>query len=217
MNPIQPESDRGSVLSAWDLLPLVAAVGLLWLSQSLWNRLPDPVPTHFGVHGQPNGWTPKDLAPWVMFGFPGFLWLLLVVIGAWAVPSAQGRAAQQRRCMAPMRGLTVLGLFVLMSLVVLMPVFGQVVFWPIFGTFFALLFLGIGLMVRLGYLHASADEKRFWKWGLFYVNPEDSRLWVPKRFSVGWTLNFAQPWSWVVMLLLFLPLLLLVFFLRMAR
>ena len=32
-----------------------------------------------------------------------------------------------------------------------------------------------------------------WKWGMFYVNKQDPRVWLPKRNPVmGWTLNFAH-------------------------
>ena len=36
-----------------------------------------------------------------------------------------------------------------------------------------------------------------WKWGLFYVNPSDPALLVPKRFGIGYTLNFARPGAWI--------------------
>ena len=34
-----------------------------------------------------------------------------------------------------------------------------------------------------------------WRWGLFYYNPDDPRVVVPKRFSKlgGWTFNGAHP------------------------
>lgn len=33
-----------------------------------------------------------------------------------------------------------------------------------------------------------------WKWGVFYYNPLDNRLWLPKRIKqFGWTINFAHP------------------------
>ena len=36
-----------------------------------------------------------------------------------------------------------------------------------------------------------------YKWGIFYYNPADRRLFVPKRNKLlGWTLNFANPWSY---------------------
>jgi uncharacterized membrane protein len=38
-----------------------------------------------------------------------------------------------------------------------------------------------------------------WKLGLFYLNRNDPALFVEKRFGLGWTLNFANPKSWLVM------------------
>jgi len=39
---------------------------------------------------------------------------------------------------------------------------------------------------------ASGDGWR----GLFYVNPSDPRLIVPRRSGLGWTFNFARPVAW---------------------
>ncbi len=30
---------------------------------------------------------------------------------------------------------------------------------------------------------------------IFYWNPRDKRIFVPKRYGIGWTLNFANPFS----------------------
>lgn len=48
------------------LLPIV--FGLV-----MWNQLPDPMPTHFGVNGQADGWSSKSFA---VFGLP------LILLGA---------------------------------------------------------------------------------------------------------------------------------------
>jgi uncharacterized membrane protein len=38
-----------------------------------------------------------------------------------------------------------------------------------------------------------------YKWGLFYFNREDPRVFIPKRNpGFGWTLNFASPFSYIV-------------------
>ena len=42
-------------------------------------------------------------------------------------------------------------------------------------------------------------EPNYWKWGVFYFNPNDPRIFVPKRIEwLGWTLNFAQPVSIII-------------------
>ncbi|MFA4924110.1 MAG: DUF5808 domain-containing protein [Ignavibacteriaceae bacterium] len=39
----------------------------------------------------------------------------------------------------------------------------------------------------------------FWIWGIFYFNPDDPRIFVPKEVEwLGWTLNFAQPISIII-------------------
>ncbi|WP_143033216.1 DUF5808 domain-containing protein [Tindallia californiensis] len=37
------------------------------------------------------------------------------------------------------------------------------------------------------------DDDQYWKWGMFYYNPDDPAIWIEKRFGIGWTLNFANP------------------------
>jgi uncharacterized membrane protein len=40
-----------------------------------------------------------------------------------------------------------------------------------------------------------------YKWGIFYFNPQDSRILVPRRIHwMGWTLNFASPYSYLIIL-----------------
>jgi uncharacterized membrane protein len=43
--------------------------------------------------------------------------------------------------------------------------------------------------------HGETDPDHYR--GIFYGNRGDRRLFVPKRFGVGWTLNFARPASWL--------------------
>jgi uncharacterized membrane protein len=47
-------------------------------------------------------------------------------------------------------------------------------------------------------LPTNRDDDRYWKGGLIYVNRDDPALLVPRRYGVGWTLNFGNPRSWVV-------------------
>jgi uncharacterized membrane protein len=43
-----------------------------------------------------------------------------------------------------------------------------------------------------------------WKWGNFYYNKEDHRLFPPKRISwMGWTINFANWKSILAFVLVF--------------
>lgn len=41
------------------------------------------------------------------------------------------------------------------------------------------------------------NEKESWKYGVFYFNPGDPRIFLPKRYGIGVTLNFANPVSYI--------------------
>lgn len=57
-----------------------------------------------------------------------------------------------------------------------------------------------------------------WKWGIFYFNPDDPALFIPKRSGLGYTLNFARRGSWAVMALLLAAILLpLIFGISLAQ
>ena len=43
---------------------------------------------------------------------------------------------------------------------------------------------------------------RYWKLGIFYFNPDDSAVLVEKRFGLGYSLNFARPTAWIILLLI---------------
>ena len=71
----------------------------------------------------------------------------------------------------------------------------------------------IGLMLVIGMLsiflpplqrRENTQSDRFWKFGVFYVNPADPAIFVPKRFGIGYTLNFARPFSWLILALIFI-------------
>ena len=51
--------------------------------------------------------------------------------------------------------------------------------------------------------HTSKDGDGY-RW-FYYFNASDRRLLVPKRYGLGWTLNFAHPLAWPVMLVLLAP------------
>ncbi|GLH74013.1 hypothetical protein GETHLI_25150 [Geothrix limicola] len=172
---------------------------------SLMKGLPDPIPTHFDRLGHPNGWTPQAFYPWIAFGLPAFLWLLILLTGRAIVGTKQDPDGRKALAMAPLRGLMALGVLVLMAAVPLISRFGLgLMFWAM-GLFLGLLILGTVLLVRKLKAEGPLDDpSHLYRWGLFYVNSEDPRIWVPKRIGIGWTLNFGHGLSWFLMFLLLL-------------
>ena len=210
-------SETPSWLSSWDLLPLIAALGLAVALPSLLRGLPDPLPTHFDALGRPNGWTPHAAFPYICFGLPAFIWLMMLLTGRVMVGTSQDPDGRKAAAMEPLRGLMVTGVLGLLGAIPLISRFGMGLMGWMVAVFIGLLIFGIVLTVRrLKAERAYGADTQYYRWGLFYVNPDDPRIWVPKPVGVGWTLNFSRGLSWVIMVL-FLSLLALVIGLTLPR
>ncbi|MDA3846941.1 MAG: DUF5808 domain-containing protein [Vallitaleaceae bacterium] len=48
------------------------------------------------------------------------------------------------------------------------------------------------------------DDDRYYKLGIIYFNPKDPSLFVEKRFGIGWTFNFGNPISWIILVVIIL-------------
>jgi uncharacterized membrane protein len=45
------------------------------------------------------------------------------------------------------------------------------------------------------------ENPEYYKWGIFYFNPNDRRIFVPKAIKYfGYTLNFGNPYSYLVLI-----------------
>jgi len=193
----------------WISLAALAAAGILLAV--FWGDVPDRWVTHWGAHGQPDGWAMKNVAD---AAFPIVLglgtWLLFEVM---ALLMARGGTSSG----FPPE---------------VMKVWATVV--RAVGLAFALLFAALALALPLLQprsalpvaiafplvIGVSAGGAMVWAWretrrlrasgvafppgytGIFYKNARDPRLWVPKVAGVGWTINFAHRLAWPMMLVL---------------
>ncbi|MCP3029003.1 DUF1648 domain-containing protein [Halobacillus sp. A5] len=44
------------------------------------------------------------------------------------------------------------------------------------------------------------DDDIHWKLGQIYFNPKDPAIFLEKRFGIGWTINFARPIAWLLLI-----------------
>jgi uncharacterized membrane protein len=56
-------------------------------------------------------------------------------------------------------------------------------------------------LVTSGVPVGDRTPDRCWKLGIFYFNRDDSAVLVEKRFGLGYSLNFARPIAWIIVLL----------------
>ena len=78
-------------------------------------------------------------------------------------------------------------------------------FLTVMAAYFVVLTaISVWLMYRGGLILSSPATEPYdstpdnaWHAGIFYFNKADAAVIVPKRFGLGWTLNFARPSAWL--------------------
>lgn len=195
---------------------LILAAGAVYLGLR-WDDIPEKFPIHWGAHGAVNGWGPRTF-----FGVFGLLLLGTVValgiVGGAALIRTVGRrslpagwAEQDARFRRMNEGcMLALGwlLAAIMTVAAAWLPFRESVAMP--GGFVLAVVIGplaILIIMIVSAVRTSRARSRFiaaggviddgapdecWKAGVFYYNPNDTRLWVEKRSGMGWTLNMAH-------------------------
>ncbi|MGA2185872.1 MAG: DUF5808 domain-containing protein [Bryobacteraceae bacterium] len=217
----------GPIMAALPLLSLVA-LGL-WASLHM-DRMPRRFPVHWGVQGA-DQWVATT--PVSIFGYLGVhaaACLLLIGI-AWGLlnwsrritTTGAGAAAERRFRGRIVQMLIVSGYFVACPawFAVLHPASATVNVWSlalaaVVGALTVSLMRGGQGGSRAAVTAGGAPvgdrtPDACWKWGLFYVNAADPSILIEKRFGIGYTLNFGNRWTWVVLALLLVPAAALVF------
>lgn len=195
--------------------PGVIASGAVALLLS-WPCIPERWAVHVHENAPPIGWAEKSapalLAP-LLLGV--LMWVAVELTVRWMRRRASGRFAREvievhvtlTRIIgfAPTLLLTALAL----ALPLLRPRSALVVLGAAVGD--------LALVIGVGLAYASAQMRalrmrgvpmREGYEGIVYRNPRDPRLWAPKIIGFGWTLNFAHPAAWPVLVGLLIALLL---------
>jgi len=179
---------------------LILASSALWLFLH-WDSIPERFPVHWGAGGQPNRWadrTTKGVYGVLFFGAELCAWLTVMALAGWF----GARRSRTRRTMlgGMIAAEYLLGLlFALISLQAPMGI-------PVWVIVLAPLVILIPLVVVMVRKMAEPDEpldptpNECWKAGILYYNPDDAALFVEKRDGYGYTLNFANRWSWALLL-----------------
>ncbi|HEX4001430.1 MAG TPA: DUF5808 domain-containing protein [Candidatus Acidoferrales bacterium] len=188
-----------------------------------WSDIPDRFPVHWAASGNANGWSVRT--PMGVFGPLLFGAVVMAIVAASSYgalhfgrpvhgSSARSVAGDFAREMGVFLLSLEFFLAVIFSFVGLLPLMGNhnpgII--PIAVATVAMLAALIFAMARLAKHHArvhahaaelapGAMQADHWKLGVFYVNRDDSALFVPKRFGIGYTLNFGHVAAWVIMAL----------------
>jgi len=207
----------------WPLLILAVGICLATVAVVAINyhSLPDPMPTHYDAEGNATSWKPKSwgsalLLPLISCGSTLLLVVLCVVLSRHQhtrFPDGRPKASrtfQKERGKTLQRVLAVLTFVsaILMSILAVAPVVQLTpsgISWTVWGLTTAsslpVIWLVIDSVRQSRALTAtpadsgpqSPDDDHLWRWGIFYENREDPRVWVEKRNGVGLTVNIGRP------------------------
>ncbi len=189
------------------LLPLAGTAVLLKIR---WSSIPQRFPVHWGISGQPDRWAERSAGG--VFGLLAVAAVLIAGIGLLGHLVARSSPGHEVRetaisltrsiLLAAAWLLTIL--FCGTSLLPLAHDPTRLVPILVIGSILS----SVGLIALIAYraIHSSSTlaaarnstEGQYWRAGIFYYNPSDSALMVPKRSGLGYTLNFGRPVAWIV-------------------
>jgi uncharacterized membrane protein len=211
-------------------LPALAIV-VITLALGIWRfpALPATLALHYGADGTPDRFGAKSI--WSAFGPVVVQWAVTALLLGLAAVSGRFRAdldiealeqsvAQHRRMVGMLQrtllvlaacvALTFLGASALVwgLLSSAGPTLALITIVPILGIVGAFLLIVRAPTAPLaaprsnsgGYV--NRDDDASWRGGMFYVNRDDPALFVPKRFGIGWTINFAHPAAWLLLIVI---------------
>jgi uncharacterized membrane protein len=186
------------------LVPFVALAAVAVYLSMHWNDLPQQFPMHWGDRWPgPNRWTNRDwqhvYGPLLLGAYENVILLAL----AWIMSHESRKTV--------MRYVTVRGVLFLLypltlsfALAALQPLLSI----PVWLGQGVVLVSIVGLLYW-SYRKVSAPQARddvpepqsddYWKAGFFYWNPDDPAILVSKRVGIGYTMNFANKWSWIAL------------------
>jgi uncharacterized membrane protein len=192
------------LLNALSLLPL--GVTALWLRLH-WNQIPEHWVKHWSLSGAANDFGTRSIDGVFGILIAGAITVLLLVAASIFMTQAAGpQATQRRRALVPMAAFSwlIVGIFCILALRPLVPLTpGRLM---LITTIYLTVVIAISLWLiqRSGLAPYSASTEPYdstpdskWHAGIFYFNPDDAAVIVPKRFGWGWTLNFARPSAWI--------------------
>lgn len=189
---------RFTWLTIGPFLILTAAATSLFIN---WQHIPERFPVRFDLNGQPTGWaerTTRGVYGPLLFGAQLCAWILIFALACWF----GSRRSRSRSVMLGVLIAVQYFLGVLFALIALQQLLGipdwVMVVWPI-PFFIALLTI---MTRKLSEPSETLDStpNECWKASGFYYNPDDAALMVEKRKGLGYTLNFANHWSWVLLI-----------------
>lgn len=217
----------GPISLAWNLLYVVVILLTAALGLALYPSMPDLIPMHGDFAGNVDSWAEKSIGSVFGFPLGIELFMALMFLGCHAIIIRSKRPTDPRApatsalayglfaraesiflvavgvvisggigigFMLSSAGVVTLAQFGAAMLVVgALVIIGSIAISLVYGQ------AGSRLFKRMqGDEYLPDDDDEHWKLGIFYVNRDDPSVFLPERFGIGWTINFARPAAWIL-------------------
>lgn len=211
---------------AWNVVYVPIVLITLAIGLALYPSTPDLVPTHFDFAGNVNQWTPKGPALiafpllFEVFMAACFIFSHWMTIRSKkdidparpAISAYAYGAFARAECILLLVGgsvfTAVLGIVMILMMAEILSMLVTIAL-IIVAT---LILVGATIAISVVYGQSGSrlvkrleengdiitDNDEHWKAGVFYWNKDDASLILPKRFGVGWTMNWARPAAWLI-------------------
>ena len=211
---------------AWNVVYVPIVLITLAIGLALYPSTPDLVPTHFDFAGNVNQWTPKGPALiafpllFEVFMAACFIFSHWMTIRSKkdidparpAISAYAYGAFARAECILLLVGGSVLTAVLGIVMILMMAEILSMLVTIALIIVATLIFVGATIAIPIVYGQSGsrlvkrleengdiiADNDEHWKAGVFYWNKDDASLILPKRFGVGWTMNWARPAAWLI-------------------
>ena len=211
---------------AWNVVYVPIVLITLALGLALYPSTPDLVPTHIDFAGNVNQWTPKGTALIAFPLLVEVFMAACFIFSHWmtirskkdvdparpAISAYAYGAFARAECILLLVSGSVLTAVLGIVMILMMTETLSMLVTMVLIIVATLVFVGATIAFSVVYGQSGsrlvkrleengdiiADNDEHWKAGIFYWNKDDASLILPKRFGVGWTMNWARPAAWVI-------------------
>lgn len=214
----------------WFFLPMIVAIGLIFITFQSYQQIPDQIPMQYNLQGEVTNAADKSylsvlFAP-AMIIYMALLFLFINVTIAKSkqqMDPSNPKSSIQRNIIFRRRwsafliitNFAMTLLFMMMQLSLIYPISQGGVFVSTMVMVAVIIIGAVILSITTGQGGSRIKENRagnenvmnqdddeHWKLGQFYFNKDDPALFLEKRFGIGWTINFARPSVWMILVLI---------------
>ncbi|MUK88334.1 DUF1648 domain-containing protein [Ornithinibacillus sp. L9] len=217
----------------WFTISFLIAITTMLITLQNYHHIPKRIPMQYNFSGEVTNWTNKSYRSVLILPIMQvYLTLLFIFINKIIAKAKQQVSAvnpedSKKRNIIFRRRWSAYLITTSIALTAMLSIIQLSFIYPINQQFMVVVPLVFSLVITLGAIWLSIttgqggsrvithdkdeaekrinrDDDKYWKLGVFYFNKNDPSLFLEKRFGVGWTNNWANPLSWIIIIVIIL-------------